>query len=95
MNEIAGYVNKGFQRITDVSVAIGLNLPAGASIAIITPETAAVRWRDDGTNPTAAIGYPCPIGSELYYDSSSIRALRFIQQAAGAILSIAYYGLFS
>jgi hypothetical protein len=81
----------GYQQITDVSAAIGLTAPAGTAFAMITAGTSAVRWRDDGTDPTAGVGYPLPVNSELTY-AGSFSALKFIQQAAGAVLDIVYYG---
>lgn len=33
-------------------------IPANASCATIIVETASIRWRDDGTAPTASIGIP-------------------------------------
>jgi hypothetical protein len=61
-------------------------------LALITPQTQAVRWRDDGTNPTAAAGYPLAVGAELEYDSANLPALKFIEQTASAAINIAYYG---
>lgn len=66
--------------------------PAGASFAQISAEAQAVRWRDDGTNPTATIGYPLAAGSELRYDANGLSRLRFCQQTAGAILNVAFFG---
>ena len=45
-----------FQQITDLDPAVGLTVPAGAKRAIITADTASVRYRADGTDPTATIG---------------------------------------
>lgn len=83
----------GYQQITNLSAAVGLTVPTGTSFAIVQPETQAVRWRDDGTNPTATVGYPLAVGSELLYDAAQLAVVKFIEQAASASLSIAYYGL--
>ena len=82
----------GYQQITSLSSATALTVPAGTSVAIIIPQTQAVRWRDDGTNPSSTVGYPLAVGSELYYDSASIGALKFIEQAASAAINVCYYG---
>jgi hypothetical protein len=88
----------GYQQITSLSAAAALTVPVvdanGLSvkptIAIITPEAAAVRWRDDGTNPTGTVGMPLASGVTLQYDGD-LTKIRFIQQASGAIINISYY----
>ncbi|MFO0204070.1 MAG: hypothetical protein ACK528_13175 [Alphaproteobacteria bacterium] len=80
----------GYQQITSLSAAAALTVPSGATLAIITPETQAVRWRDDGTNPTSAVGMPVPISTVLSYDGD-LQRIRFIEQAASAKLNVSYY----
>jgi hypothetical protein len=88
----------GYQQITSLSAAAALTVPVvdanGLSvkptIAIITPEAAAVRWRDDGTDPTGTVGMPLASGVTLQYDGD-LTKIRFIQQASGAIINISYY----
>jgi hypothetical protein len=82
----------GYQQITNVSASTALTVPAGTSLALVVPQTQAVRWRDDGVAPTASIGYPLAVGQELRYDGSNIVALRFIEQTASAALNVSYYG---
>ena len=59
-------------------------------IAIITPETQAVRWRDDGVAPTASVGMPLAAGVTLQYDGD-LSGIKFIEQTSGAKLNITYY----
>lgn len=80
----------GYQQITNVSASVGLTVPAGANFAIIQAEAQAVRWRDDETAPTAAIGMRLAVGSELRYDGD-LNKIRFIEEAASAKLNISYY----
>ena len=80
----------GYQQITSLSAATALTIPTGATMALITPETQAVRWRDDGTNPTASVGMPVAVGESLNYDGDLSR-IRFIEQTASAKLNISYY----
>lgn len=80
----------GFQQITDLSSAVGLTVPSGATLALIVPETQNIRWRDDGTNPTASVGMPVFVGASLSYDGD-LNRIRFIQEAASAKLNISYY----
>ena len=82
----------GYQQITSLSSATALTIPAGCALAIVIPQTQAVRWRDDGTNPTGSVGYPLAVGQELYYDSASLPALKFIEQTASAAINVCYYG---
>lgn len=80
----------GYQQITSLSTAAALTVPAQATLAIITPESQAVRWRDDGVNPTASVGMPVSIATVLSYDGDLSR-IRFIEQAASAKLNVSYY----
>ncbi len=92
---VAG-VTKGYFQVTAGNVDGTVNsfpaIPQGASFALISAEAQAVRWRDDGTPPTATIGYPLAAGNELRYDANGLSRLRFIQQVAGAILNVTFYG---
>lgn len=88
----------GYQQITTLSSATALTVPvvdanglsAKPTLALIVSETQAVRWRDDGVDPTASVGMPLAAGVTLQYDGDLSR-IRFIEQAAGAILNISYY----
>ena len=88
----------GYQQITDLSSAVGLTVPTLApdgsnqkpTFALIICETQGVRWRDDGTNPTASVGMPLAAGVPLQYDGD-LNKIKFIQQTAGAKLNISYY----
>lgn len=88
----------GYQQITSLSSATGLTVPqtdlnglaCKPSIAIITVEGAAVRWRDDGVNPTASVGMPMAIGATLQYDGD-LSQIKFIEQTASAKINVTYY----
>ena len=88
----------GYQQITMLSSATNLTVPATdvqglacrPSIAIITPESQAVRWRDDGTEPSASVGMPLAAGTTLQYDGD-LTKIQFFEQAGGAKLNISYY----
>lgn len=83
----------GYSQLTGLSSATGVTVPSGANLALIRCETQAVRWRDDGTNPTASVGYPLYVGEELYYDSEDIANLKFIEMTASAKVNIAWYAI--
>lgn len=80
----------GYQQITSLSAATGLTIPAGATLAVITPVTQGVRWRDDGVDPTATVGMPVAAGAYFNYDGD-LNRIRFIQATASAELNISYY----
>jgi len=88
----------GYQQITTLSAAVGLTVPnkdlnglsCRPTMALITPETQGVRWRDDGVAPTAAVGMPLAAGVTLQYDGD-LTKIQFIEQAASAKLNITYY----
>ena len=79
----------GYQQITSLAAAVALTVPAGCGVVRITPSGAGVRWRDDGVNPTATVGYPLAAGAELVYQGSFAN-LRIIEQTASAVLDIVY-----
>jgi hypothetical protein len=88
----------GYQQITSLSASTALTVPTrdvnGLScrpaIAIITPETQSVRWRDDNVAPTATVGMPLAAGVSLQYDGD-LTQIRFIEQTASAKLNVVYY----
>jgi hypothetical protein len=80
----------GYQQITSLSASTALTVPVGANLALIVAETQAVRWRDDGTAPTASVGMPLATGVSLSYDGD-LKAIRFIEQSASATLNVSYY----
>jgi len=88
----------GYQQITSLSRAAALTVPAvdlsgnkqQPTFALIIAETQGVRWRDDGTNPTASVGMPLPVGVPLQYDGD-LTKIRFIEQTAIAKLNVSYY----
>lgn len=87
-----GLRDLGYTQIVGLAAATGLTVPAGAQAALIRCESQNVRWRMDGTNPTATIGYPLLVGEELELDSAQMAAIKFIQQAATANLNVYFFG---
>jgi hypothetical protein len=81
---------KGYQQITSLSAATALTVPTGATSVLITVESQAVRWRDDGTNPTATVGMPLAVGQSIAY-AGDLSLLKFIEQTASAKLNVSYY----
>lgn len=88
----------GYQQITSLSSSTALTVPQRTPegmngkpvLALIIAEGAPVRWRDDGTAPTASVGMPLAVGVPFQYDGD-LTKIRFIQQSASATLNISYY----
>lgn len=80
----------GYQQITSLTSSTALTVPAGASLALIVPETQNVRWRDDGVDPTTTVGMPVLTNTSMSYDGD-LKAIRFIAAASGAVLNVSYY----
>jgi hypothetical protein len=80
----------GYQQLTGMSSATKLTVPAGAAYAAICVETQAVRWRDDGTAPTASVGQPIPAGACMWY-TAPLSNFQMIQQTSGAVADVSYY----
>lgn len=88
-----GGSTKGTAFITNVATAVGLGtIPAGATVAYIQVESQSVRYRSDGTNPTAAIGTKLDPEDILIWDKS-LTAIKFIEVAASpaAKLNVEFY----
>lgn len=86
------YTPLGFRQVTATSSAFALPTPpAGTRRAIVQAEAQALRWRDDGADPTASIGMTIVSGGELRYDGTNMGAIKMIAATAGAIANISYY----
>ena len=81
----------GYQQITSLGSAVGLTVPTGAKIAVISVTGAGVRYRDDGTDPTASVGMPLPSGTVGWTYSGDLEAIKFIEQTGTAALNVSYY----
>lgn len=84
----------GYQQLAagSIDAANGFaSVPDGTSMILIQCEAQAIRWRDDGVNPTAAIGQPLAVGVLFTYTGRNAKQLKFISQVAGAILNATFY----
>lgn len=92
------YTVLGYQQLTLTGSAQSLTVPAGAKIAQICIETAAARYRDDGTDPTASVGMPVAVGTCFAYSGPAasgsnqpLTAIRWIAQSGSPVLNALYY----
>jgi len=83
-------VPNGYEQVTSLSSATGLTVPDGTSLVLAQAETQSVRWRDDGTNPSATVGMIIAAGDVLSYTGDA-KSLKFIETAASAKLNVSYY----
>lgn len=82
----------GYVQLTPVSSATPIGtVPAGTQYCIIVPEAQDVRFRDDGTNPTAGAGQYLEAKKPFRYDGK-VDKLIFIEVTASAKVNITYYG---
>lgn len=80
----------GYEQISGLTAAKGLTIPPGANFCLIVPEAQAIRWRDDGIDPSATVGMPLAVGVELQY-GGDLNRIKFFQQAATALVNVSYY----
>ena len=80
----------GYQQITSLSAATALTVPSGASLAWVQAEVNNVRFRDDGTNPTASVGFLLLATNDFTY-IGDLSAVKFIETTASATLNVLYY----
>lgn len=89
---IDGYLEPaGYVQLTSISSATALSsIPTGVKLTLIQAESQAVRWRDDGSNPTASAGMVIAAGDTLVYNGNP-SALKVIETTASAKVNVSYY----
>lgn len=80
----------GYQQFTVATATSLPNIPVGAAEAFVVCESQTVRWRDDGTSPTASIGVPLTANTAFPY-TGNLAAIQFIQTTATATCNVSYY----
>ena len=87
----ATLVPLGYVQDTIISAATALpTVPAATTVALIQAEGANIRWRDDGVDPTAAVGMLFGAGTAFWY-RGTFAAFKVIQVSTGGILNVSYY----
>lgn len=79
-----------YSQLTSLSAATALTVPSDCHAVLIQAETQNVRWRDDGTDPTASVGMLLYAGDFLWYNGVP-GSLKFIQVSASAKLNVTFY----
>lgn len=85
----------GYEQLTSLSGSSSLTVPTSsggqkANVALLIGETQSIRWRDDGTAPTASVGMLLAAGQPFLYDGD-LTKIRFIEATASAKLNVSYY----
>lgn len=83
----------GYQQITVSTSALPLTVPAGAQRAVVVVEAQPLRYRDDGTAPTASVGMLCVAATRFDIESrEALLAFRAIRSGGtDSVLSVSYY----
>ncbi len=89
----------GFQQIAAFSTVQSLTIPTTTingttvypTMAVFRCETNNVRWRDDGTAPTASVGQLLLPADDYIMYPGVLSALQFIPVTGSATLDVCYY----
>lgn len=86
-------VTGAFEQLSSLSVARSLNVPSGRRVnyCMVQADGQNVRYRDDGTDPTASIGMILIAGDPPTKFTHAFSLLRFVEAASGAKLNVRYY----
>lgn len=80
----------GYQQLTNLTAAGSLTVPTGARIASIQAEGGTLRYRDDGTAPTATVGMIISANGGIDYNGN-LSVIKLIAATSGAIANVSYY----
>lgn len=84
------FTSTGYQQLTGVSTATGFTPPALSTTCYVTSETVSVRYRTDGTNPTASVGVLLAANQQLIL-TASLSTVKFIPTSGSTILDVDCY----
>ena len=82
----------GFSGIA-VSGTVAFAVPPGANLVVMVAESSPIRWRDDGTSPSASSGVLMATTAPPYEYCGDPRSIQFISAATTAMLSASFYRL--
>src|SRR5258708_5167231 len=97
---IYSFAPLGYEQITlsgstviDLTNGGTFTIPPSARMALIAVSVAKVRWRDDGTNPTTAVGMPVDGTTntlEFQY-TGDLTAIKFVAVSGSPVLDVSFY----
>lgn len=91
----------GYGQLTALSAAVAVStatiggtagIPAGTDTVLLQAESQNVRYRDDGTDPTATVGMQLIANTVYEFHVSQIARMKIIEATASAKLNILCYG---
>jgi hypothetical protein len=85
----------GYCQLTSLNSATNFSacpggIPGGANVAWISVSSEGIRYRDDGTRPTAFVGFPIPPGGTLLYVGRP-KLIQLIEQKTSATVDVLFY----
>lgn len=87
----------GYMQLTAMSSAKSIAsatgggaIPTDTYSAILQAEAQDIRYRDDGTNPSATVGMILKVGIPIEY-TGDLTAIKFFEATSGGILNISFY----
>lgn len=80
----------GFQQVASFSTSTGFTPPAGSTVCFIQAEGNSVRFRTDGSAPTATIGQLLATGV-LLQETANLAGIKFIPTTGNATLDVDCY----
>lgn len=85
----------GYCQLTSVDTAVLIStcsggIPAGANMMLMVAEAQAIRYRDDGTNPSTTVGMPLAVAATIFYEGT-LSKVAVIGQTSGAKVNILFY----
>lgn len=82
---------KYLYQLLDASLVDGATISANVTHVYIQAEAQTLRWRSDGTAPTAAVGFNLTAGQILVLTRSEFTNFRIIEATAGGIANVQAY----
>ena len=84
----------GYEQITAIGTstakALSYSSYPAAAMALTQAEGDALRWRDDGTDPTSSVGMELADGDSIWY-YGDLESLKVIATTGTGILNVSYY----
>lgn len=84
----------GYVQLTSLSSATAFSstqIPARAKRVLLQAESQNIRFRDDGTSPTASVGMILYAGATPFEYVGDVEAIKFIETTTSAKLNAAFY----
>ena len=87
-----GYCQVGSSALGSASkLSANCTIPANATMAVLQAESANVRYRDDGTAPTASVGMIVISGAAPLLYTGTLTALQIIAASGSPLLDVSFY----